>query len=182
MNNDHGQPRKLFQDYKPPTYRGQPAARHPEHAKVLIELHRQNESLQTNAALQWSLETMRHIALFCIAGAAAAFAVMQVTDVKMPLLQGSAGALFLASFGLCIYRMHRSTILCSNAISATQERLKFIGTTPAVTLEEIAAPLAFSKEQKIFEDWTYRIGWISAGFATAGAVLLIGTIIYKSIF
>lgn len=182
MNNDHGQPYKLFPGYKPPPSRGQQAAKHLDQAKVLVELHRQNEALQTNATLQWSLETMRHIALFCIAGAAAAFAVMQVAEVKMPLLQGIAGALFLVSFGLCIYRMHRSAILCSDAITATQERLRFIGTTPSVTLEEIAAPLVFSKDQLVFKNWTYRLGWISAGFASTGAFLLIGTIIYKSIF
>ena len=181
MNNDHNQARKIFPDYKPPPYRGISAAKHPEHARVLIELHRQNEALQTNAALQWSMETMRNIALFCVAGAAAAFAVIQASDVKMPFFQGIAGALFLVGFGLCIWRMHRSAGVCSNAIAATQERLKFIGSDPSVTLEEIAAPLAFTKEQTCFANWTYRIGWISAMFASSGAALLIATIVYRSV-
>lgn len=181
MNSDHNQAKPLFQNYKPPPYRGRPAAQHLEHAKVLIELHRQNESLQTDAALQWSMETMRSIALFCVAGAAAAFAVMQVSDVKMPLLQGLAGALFLIGFGLCIWRMHRSAGVCSNAVQLTQERLRLIGGDLSITLEEIAAPLIVEKKQKRFADWTYRIGWISAAFASLGAALLIATIVYRSV-
>lgn len=180
MNNNHNQARKIFQDYKPPPYRGRPAAQHIEHAKVLIEIHRQNENLQTNAALQWAMETMRNIALFCVAGAAAAFTVMQVSDVKMPLLQGISGAMFLLGFGFCIWRMHRSAGICSDVKKLTQERLELIGTDPSITLEEIAAPLVFTKEQAVFADRTYRIGWISAGCASVGAVLLIATIVYRS--
>lgn len=159
---------------------GKLAIQHLEHAKVLIDIHRQNESLQRNAALQWAIETMRSIALFCIAGAAAAFAVMQVSDVKMPLIQGIAGALFLIGFGLCIWRMHRSAGVCSDAIQLTQERMRLIGGNPSITLEEIAAPLIPNEGQKKFANWTYRIGWISAAFASSGAVLLIATIVYRS--
>jgi hypothetical protein len=180
VHNDHNQARPIFQNYKPPPYRGRPAAQHLEHAEVLIGILRQNESLQTDAALQWSMETMRSIALFCVAGAAAAFAVMQVSDVKMPLFQGIAGALFLIGFGLCIWRMHRSAGMCSDAVQLTQDRLRVIGKDPSITLEEIAAPLIPSEEQKSFADWTYRIGWISAAFASSGAALLIATIVYRS--
>lgn len=124
---------------------------------------------------------MRSIALFCVAGAAAAFAVMQVTDVKMPLMQGLAGALFLIGFGLCIWRMHRSAGVCSNAVQLTQKRLRLIGEDSSITLEEIAAPLIADEKQKRFADWTYRIGWISALFASSGAALLIATIAYRSV-
>lgn len=158
------------------------AIHHIENAKVAIDSLRQNEALQIDASHQWAMETMRSIALFCVAGAAAAFAVMQISEVKMPFMQGIAGAAFLVGFALCIWRMHRSAGVCHDALKQTQKRLALISTNPSITLEEIAEPIVLDTEQQIFASRTYLLGWISAGFASAGAALLIGTIIYKSMF
>lgn len=158
------------------------AAENLEHAKGIIAALKQREALMVDAGLMWAIETMRSIAIFCVAGAAGAFTVMQITHIQMPVLQGTAGALFLIGLTLCIWRMQRSARSCGNVINLIELRLQYVKANSAtVTLAQMEAPLLLPEDQEKYAQKTNLIAKLSAISSIAGASLLIGSIFYRSL-
>lgn len=149
-------------------------ASHPELAREIIHrLIKSEDWARTNAA-QWSMETIKHIAIFCATGMAGSFAAMQIQKISSPIWHSVAGGLFFLAFALCIYRMHRTTLHFEKISRDSKEQFEDFLWDRVTTLED----LCHKESAKDKSDWDFviRLGWIASSLAVAGTVFLLAPI------
>lgn len=177
MNNNHNQARKTFASVAAPAPHKPTIADHPEQAREIIHRLVKSEDLSRANAAQWSMETIKHIALFCATGMAGSFAAMQIPKISAPIWHSIAGTLFFAAFALCIYRMHCTAILMKDVANDTQRRFEGVLWGGSKTLED----LFMSPESSAMFDsrwrWIYAMGWIASGLSVVGTAFLLAPII-----
>lgn len=136
------------------------------------------EKLSRETSLIWTLETMKHIALFCGAGAAASFTAMQVPSISMPLMQSVAGLFFLTGFCLSVYHLHVNAEATADFAKQLQKRWEE-SLNPNISLDYLGSPIG---EQEVWEKIQRKVkslGWFAAACGLAGACLLVFPVIAK---
>lgn len=175
MNNNHSQARKPLASASAPESRKPTIAEHPELAREIIHrLVKSEDSARTNAA-QWSMETIKHIALFCATGMAGSFAAMQIPKISSPIWHTLAGAFFFIAFALCVYRMHRTVIHYEDIFRSSKKQFENALWGRVSTLEDICHQE--SEHEKRSWDFVIRLDWVASGFAVAGTVLLLAPMV-----
>lgn len=151
---------------------------HPELAREIINRIVKAEDLARTTAAEWSIETIKHIALFCATGMAGSFAAMQVPKISSPLFHSISGLLFFFAFALCIYRMHCTVLLLETAARNSKQQFENALWGKSKTLEDLCT----RSEQDIALDkkWpmVYLMGWIASGLAVTGTALLLIPIVW----
>ena len=174
MNNNHSQARKTLASAAPAPHKPT-IADHPELAREIIHrLVKSEDWARTNAA-QWSMETIKHIALFCATGMAGSFAAMQIPKISSPIWHSMAGVFFFIAFALCVYRMHRTAIHYEDISRSSKKQFENALWDRVSTLEDICHQE--SEHEKRSWDFVIRLGWVASGFAVAGTVLLLAPIV-----
>lgn len=172
MNNDHNQAHNITQSK--PTI-----ASNPELAREIIHRLVKSEDLARTNAAQWSMETIKHIALFCATGMAGSFAAMQIPKISSPIWHSIAGVLFFVAFALCIYRMHRTAIHYEEISFSSKKKFEDALWGRATTLEDICHKE--SEHEKNSWNFVINLGWIASGFAVAGIIFLLVPIVFPQL-
>lgn len=179
MNNNHNQARKTLESAAASAPHKPTIADHPEHAREIIHRLVKSEDLARTNAAQWSMETIKHIALFCATGMAASFAAMQIQSIRSPLWHSIAGGVFFIAFALCIYRMHCTAILMKDVANDAQRRFEGAFWGSSKTLEDLLMSPESSTEFDRRWKWIYAMGWTASGLSVAGTAFLLAPIIYS---
>lgn len=154
-------------------------ASHPELASEIIHRLVKSEDWARANAAQWSMETIKHIALFCATGMAGSFAAMQIQKISSPVLHSIAGFLFFVAFALCIYRMHRTAIYFEQSAKNSKQHFEAVFWGQVTSLEELC--LRESKDAISKWDFVIRLGWIASALAVAGTLFLLAPIVCPQI-
>ncbi|WP_286999677.1 MULTISPECIES: hypothetical protein [Comamonas] len=178
MNNVNKQARKTFAPAAAPAPHKPTIADHPEQAREIIHRLVKSEDLSRTNAAQWSMETIKHIALFCATGMAGSFAAMQIQKISSPLWHSIAGGIFFIAFALCIYRMHCTAILMKDIANDAKRRFEGVLWGGSKTLEDLfMSPESSAKFDSRWK-WIYAMGWTASGLSVVGTAFLLVPIIH----
>lgn len=152
---------------------------HPELAREIIHRLVKSEDWSRANAAQWSMETIKHIALFCATGMAGSFAAMQIPKISAPIWHTSAGGLFFVAFATCIYRMHLTAVYHENISRNSKKQFEDALWGKATSLED----LCHKESKKEKNDWNFIIylGWIASGIAVIATACLLTPIVWPQI-
>ena len=175
MNNVHDQTRETFASGAAPAPHKPTIADHPELAREIIHRIVKSEDWARTNAAQWSMETIKHIAIFCATGMAGSFAAMQIPKISSPIWHSIAGGLFFVAFALCIYRMHRTTLYYEEVSRKSKKQFEAALWGEVTVLED----LCHKESEKEKCDWKFviRLGWIASGLAVMGTAFLLAPIV-----
>lgn len=152
-----------------------------EMIRVIRERLLYGEKLARDSGLLLTMETMKHIALFCGAGAAAAFTAMQVQSISMPLVQSFAGLFFLAGFGLSVFHLHLNAVHCVVLAELYKKRWAE-SLNDENTISYIDSPIADPETTLKMKKKVEAVGWSSAIAGVIGACLLVLPVITKELW